>query len=77
MILQAESKKEYEEVSVKEKQLCFFLSIILHLHPEDICCYKYLSQNNGGAVATHLCGFHVWLCAWTHLTGLSQLVSVK
>lgn len=63
MILQAESKREYEEVSVKESiQTAVFSLPLINLHPhlKDIYWNEYLSWNDGGAVNTHLCGFHIW-----------------
>ena len=81
MILQAESKREYEEVSVKEAvrtavfdpTYCFTFPSQRHLLVQS----KYQSYNNVGAVETYLCGFQIWFCAWMHLTGLSQLISIN
>lgn len=44
MILQAESKKEYEEVSVKQEVLAHNV----------ICCCNYPPQNNEEAAEPHL-----------------------
>lgn len=84
MILQAESKREYEEVSVKEavETAVFYLLYCFISSSKDICCcwYKYQSNNNGGAVETYLCGFsYLALCLdasdWPVTAGISQVIS--
>lgn len=49
MILQAESKREYEEVSVKESVQTAGFHLLLQPHLDDISWNKYVLKNEGQA----------------------------
>lgn len=51
----------------------WFYIFIPKLSARTSICHRTIRED----VVTHLCDFHIWFCAWTHPTGLSQLVSVK